>query len=163
LGIFLFAASTDVFDGFIARRYNQVTDLGKFLDPFADKVMHVGVILSLVIIGYVHWLFVLLLVIKELAMIIGGIFLINHKVVIQANSMGKVASAIISIGVIVSFFHPYVYMVDWAILGIGLVATYVAFVNYGTDALRDFKRIKEEKRLKELDEEDKKEDNEGEN
>ena len=38
-GCLLFAASTDMFDGHIARKYNMVTELGKFLDPFADKVM----------------------------------------------------------------------------------------------------------------------------
>lgn len=146
LAVFLFAASTDVFDGYIARKYNQVTELGKFLDPFSDKMMHVGVLLSLVIIGYVHWLFIALLALKELTMVLCGLFLINNKVVLQANSMGKIASAMLSVGVIIAFFHPYVHYVDWAVLGIGLLLTYMAFVNYGIDALKDFKRIKDEKK-----------------
>lgn len=145
LAIFLLSASTDVFDGHIARKYNQVTETGKFLDPFSDKVMHVGVLLSLVIISYVHWAFIVLLAIKEITMVLFGAYLISNKVIIQANSMGKIASAMLSVGVIVAFFHPYVYYVDWAVLGIGLILTYMAFVNYGIDALKDLKRIKEEK------------------
>lgn len=145
LGIFLLSASTDVFDGYIARRYNQVTETGKFLDPFSDKAMHIGVLLSLVIIGYVHWIFIVLLAAKELTMVIMGIYLISNKVITQANSMGKIASAILSVGVIIAFFHPYVSYADWAVLGIGIVLTYAAFVNYGIDALKDLKKIKEAK------------------
>ncbi len=146
LGIFLLAASTDVFDGYIARKYNQVTETGKFLDPFCDKVMHITVLLSLVIIGYVHWIFIVLLALKELAMILFGVVLINNKIIIQANSIGKVASAIISAGVILSFFHKYVKSVDWVILGIGIALSYLAFVNYGLAVLNDLKRIRQNKK-----------------
>lgn len=145
LGIFLLAASTDLFDGYIARKYNQVTETGKFLDPFCDKVMHITVLLSLVIIGYVHWVFIVMLALKELAMILFGTFLISNKVSLQANSIGKVASAIISAGVILAFFHKYVKLVDWVILGIGIALSYLAFVNYGLSVLNDLKRIKENK------------------
>lgn len=153
LGIFLLAASTDLFDGAIARKYNQVTNLGKFLDPFADKVMHVGVLLSLVIIGYVHWIFIALLALKELTMVICGYFLVSNKIVLQANSMGKIASFTLSVGVMASFFHKFfvewgIYA-HWIVLGIGIVLTYIAFVIYGVDALKDFKRIKQQKLLKE--------------
>ncbi len=164
LAIFLFSASTDLFDGAIARKYNQVTNLGKFLDPFADKVMHVGVLLSLVIIGYVHWIFIALLALKELTMIICGYFLVTNKIVLQANSMGKIASFTLSIGVISSFFHKFfvdwgVY-VHWIILGIGLVLTYIAFVIYGLDALKDFKRIKLSKEMNTEDDQEEEEGNE---
>lgn len=164
LGIFLFAASTDLFDGAIARKFNQVTNLGKFLDPFADKAMHVGVLLSLVIIGYVHWIFIALLALKEVTMVICGYFLVSNKIVLQANSMGKIASFVLSIGVIASFFHKF--FVDWGIyahwiiLGIGLVLTYIAFVIYGLDALKDFKRIKQQKEHKEAITQEEKADNE---
>ena len=46
-GIFLFASVTDVLDGFIARRFNFITDLGKMLDPLADKLLQVSVAICL--------------------------------------------------------------------------------------------------------------------
>lgn len=142
LGVFTFASLTDLFDGAVARKFNQVTELGKVLDPFADKIMHISVLLGLTIIGYVHWAFIVLIALKELIMIVGGIFLVKGGVIVAANMMGKVASFTLSIGVILSFFHPYVYYVDWGIIGLAVVFTYIAFVNYGLDALKSFKQIK---------------------
>ncbi len=48
------AASADLFDGWIARRFNQTSDWGTMLDPFADKFMHCMAILSLVIVGNIY-------------------------------------------------------------------------------------------------------------
>ena len=157
LGVFLFAASTDMFDGHIARKYNMVTELGKFLDPFADKVMHVSVILSLVIIGYVHWAIIVLLAVKELTMIILASLLINRKIVIQANFMGKLASILLSAGVIVAFFiavpeiigaqtaRDIIYYVSQGILALGIILTYTAFFIYLKIGLDKYRELKENK------------------
>ena len=157
LGVFLFAASTDMFDGHIARKYNMVTELGKFLDPFADKVMHVSVILSLVIIGYVHWAIIVLLAVKELTMIILASLLINRKIVIQANFMGKLASILLSAGVIVAIFiavpeiigaqtaRDIIYYVSQGILALGIILTYTAFFIYLKIGLDKYRELKENK------------------
>jgi len=157
LGVFLFVASTDMFDGHIARKYNMVTELGKFLDPFADKVMHVSVILSLVIIGYVHWAIIVLLAVKELTMIILASLLINRKIVIQANFMGKLASILLSAGVIVAFFiavpeiigaqtaRDIIYYVSQGILALGIILTYTAFFIYLKIGLDKYRELKENK------------------
>ena len=159
LGTFILSSSTDMFDGYIARKYNMVTELGKFLDPFADKVMHVGVILSLVIIGYVHWAIIVLLALKEITMIILASMLINRKIVIQANFMGKFASITLSIGVIVAFFiavpemiannqsADIIYYVAQGILGLGIVLTYTAFFIYMQIALKQYFELKKQHAL----------------
>lgn len=162
LAIFLFAAATDLIDGYLARKLNQVTELGKFLDPFSDKVMHMGVLLSLVIIGYVHWAFIVLIIVKEMTMVLFGFFLIKRDVVIQANLMGKIASFMLSIGVILSFFHIQfvdlgIYL-DWIVLGIAVVLTYTAFVFYGVMAAKAFNLKKLENIEKEKEETETKEE-----
>ncbi|MFW5780692.1 MAG: CDP-diacylglycerol--glycerol-3-phosphate 3-phosphatidyltransferase [Bacillota bacterium] len=162
LATFILSSSTDVFDGHIARKYNMVTELGKFLDPFADKVMHVGVILSLSIIGYVHWSIIALLAFKEITMIILATLLVNRKIVIQANFMGKLASITLSIGVIVSFFiavpeiignqqaaRDIIYYVAQGILALGLVLTYTAFFIYMNIALKQVSAQKIQKIIEE--------------
>lgn len=143
--IMVVAASSDLVDGFIARRFNQGTQLGEMLDPLADKLMHCATILSLVIIGFVHWAFIVALLLKEGTMVVGGIYMAGDSKNIKANYMGKVASATLSLAIIMSFFHPFwaakVFYLDWIVLGIGLVLTYMAFFNYLKQAIAIIKGI----------------------
>ena len=55
--VFLVAGATDVIDGFLARRYNWITNLGKILDPLADKTMQCMVLVCLCIDKYIPWWF----------------------------------------------------------------------------------------------------------
>lgn len=67
LGIFLVIAATDWLDGYLARRLNQVTDLGKFLDPLVDKLMILAPMLSLIELGQIPAWGVCLILGRELA------------------------------------------------------------------------------------------------
>ena len=160
-GVFLVASGSDMVDGYIARKFNMTSGIGMILDPFADKLMHVSVLLCLCFctgltpLGqatsklievdggwYLHYAFVILILVKELAMIVASPFVIKTGAKIQANWMGKIASATISIGVILCFFHPYVYLADWGILAWGVVLTYLALAGYIKDILRQIRLIK---------------------
>lgn len=147
LGVMLFASLTDVFDGWIARKFNQGSYVGQCIDPIADKVMHIGAIVALAIAGYLHWAFIIFIAFREFMMVFVGSFIVN-KVNIKANMLGKVASATISVGVMACFFHPYIaklwgeFGIDWIIVTIGLVLNWSAAVNY---AINVFKQLKQEK------------------
>ena len=163
-GVFAIASASDLVDGYIARRFNMTSGIGMVLDPFADKLMHVAVLLCLCFctgltpLGkststlmdvdggwYLHYAFVALILVKELVMIVASPFIMKAGAKIQANWMGKVASATISIGVILCFFHPYVYLADWGILAWGVVLTYLALGGYVRDVFRQIRLIKEGK------------------
>lgn len=151
--IMVLASVTDVFDGMIARKFNQGSYVGQLIDPVADKCMHVGALIALTVAGYIHWIFVVLLAAREFMMILVGSFILN-KVNIKADMLGKVASCIISIGVILSFFHPQIVSLcnfsgafenwgfDWFVIIIGLVLNWSAAVHY---AINCFKQLKEGK------------------
>ncbi len=163
LGIMALAAFTDVIDGKIARRFKAGTKIGKhvvkhdqgtyvgqLIDPIADKVMHIGAMLALTIGGYLHWAFVVLIFIREITMVIGGSFFMN-KVNVQSNMLGKVASAIVSVGIILCFFHKLivsylwdVYSLDWIIVTIGVVLNWTAALCYLLGALKDYRKLKAE-------------------
>jgi len=132
--IITIAAASDLLDGFLARQFGQVTQIGKALDPLADKLMHICALIALAIIGNIWWGFVALLFLKELAMIAGSAVLIKNKKIIQANNMGKIASLVVTFGVFGAFFHDFfaekVFYLDWIVLSIGLVLTYIAFFIY---------------------------------
>lgn len=144
LAVMIFAASTDLFDGYIARKYNQGTYLGQLIDPIADKAMHIGCLVALIVVGYVHWAFVIFLALREICMIVVGSFLFND-VNIKANMLGKVASATLSVGMIACFFHPFIaklwgeYGLDWIVVTIGLVLNWIAAINYAIDASKQYK------------------------
>ncbi len=151
--IMVLASVTDVFDGMIARKFNQGSYVGQLIDPVADKCMHIGALIALTVAGYIHWLFVVLLAVREFMMVLVGSFILN-KVNIKADMLGKVASCVISIGVILSFFHPQIVSLcnfsgafenwgfDWFVIVIGLVLNWSAAIHY---AINSFKQLKEGK------------------
>ncbi len=152
LGIMVFAALTDVVDGKIARKYpSQGTYFGQCIDPIADKAMHIGAIVALAIAGYLHWAFIIFIVLRELCMVVVGSLIVND-VNIKSNMLGKVASAIISVGIILCFFHNYIKVLwgdfgfDWIVVTIGLVLNWAAAINYAIDLIP--KSIAEKKRKK---------------
>jgi len=86
LVIFLVAAGTDWLDGYLARRLNQVTDLGKFLDPLVDKLLVLAPLLMLIELGQIPAWGVFLILGRELA--IAG-WRVNQTTISGANIWGK--------------------------------------------------------------------------
>ncbi|MHC1747360.1 MAG: CDP-alcohol phosphatidyltransferase family protein [Cellulosilyticaceae bacterium] len=94
-GVLLLSGITDLLDGYIARHYNMITDLGKVLDPLADKLTQGTVAICLAM--HIQRMGILLgaFVIKELIMIIGGAFLIGKGAKLDgAKWFGKLATVI---------------------------------------------------------------------
>lgn len=90
--IFLVAFLTDVADGYIARRFNMITRLGRLLDPMADKLMKATAVTCMTIRGVIPIWVIIILVAKELTMLIGSIvFFKRLKDVPSSNWFGKVA------------------------------------------------------------------------
>jgi CDP-diacylglycerol---glycerol-3-phosphate 3-phosphatidyltransferase len=91
IAFFLFAAAalTDLFDGKIARRRNLITNLGKFLDPIADKMLVIAVLIALVQLGRLNALIAIIVIIREFT--VTGIRLAasDKGVVIAASKLGK--------------------------------------------------------------------------
>lgn len=94
--IYVAAWLTDALDGYLARRNNWITDLGKFLDPLADKLMQIAAAVCFTVDNLLFLAVLIPLLLKELAMLIGGVLIIKrNKVVAQANWYGKLATIVI--------------------------------------------------------------------
>ncbi len=95
-GIIIVSGITDMVDGKIARKYNMISDLGKILDPIADKLTQAAVVLCLSIrYPYMLWMFVLMFV-KELIMGITGILSIRYSGnVHSADWHGKIVTMLL--------------------------------------------------------------------
>lgn len=106
-GVFIFASVTDLVDGFIARHFKLVSDIGKVADPIADKLLLVSTLVCMTITGRIHWGFPLIFFIKETYMVLGGsaiVKIFKSEYVLQSNIFGKGATCLNSLGVVLAFF-----------------------------------------------------------
>ncbi len=92
--IFVLASLTDMLDGYIARHYDQITNLGKFLDPLADKLLVISALISFVYINILSPWVVIIVIGREL--MITGFRTIAAKegIVLAANIFGKIKTVI---------------------------------------------------------------------
>lgn len=90
LGVFILASLTDFLDGFIARKYNMISNFGKFMDPLADKLLVCSALICLLALGRINAFLVLVIIARDF--IISGFRLVasDKGVVIAANMWGKV-------------------------------------------------------------------------
>ena len=95
------AVISDFFDGFLARRFGQVSDLGKVLDPLADKICILGVYLILaspVRENPLPYWFLLVMMIRELIVLTGGYLLYRRqRIIVKSNIWGKTTSTILAL------------------------------------------------------------------
>ena len=145
LVLFSATALTDMLDGKIARKYNLVTDFGKFLDPVADKLLIIGSYLALLVRHhgdpvFVHFMFWCLFIIffRELA-VTSLRMIVASKVVIAADMMGKIKTVSQMVAVIVALLEPvfcHLTKIDThniatnVIVGISALATLISGLNY---------------------------------
>lgn len=101
--IFTISAITDILDGYIARKYNYITDLGKLIDPLADKLTQVSLLLSLSILKILPWWIFAIVFIKECVMVISASLLYKRKdVVVYSKWYGKLATVLFYLAIVVS-------------------------------------------------------------
>ena len=131
VGIFIVASLTDLLDGKIARKYNLVTDFGKFMDPLADKLLVCSAMICLIEMGRLSAWIVIVIISREF--IISGFRLIaaEHQIVIAASMWGKFKTTfqMAMIILLILNMNADVYVAGVGIIHVlALIATYVALV-----------------------------------
>ena len=135
-GLFVFASATDIADGYIARHFNMISDIGKVLDPVADKLLQGFAVLMLGIAGNVHWAFVVIIVAKEIFIGVTSKYFMRaskRQVEQMANKWGKYAALTVFIGLFFAFlvpFHKAIAIADLVIFCIGSVMAIIAATQY---------------------------------
>ena len=135
--VYLLAMLTDAVDGFIARRYNQVTALGKLLDPIADKLSLVTLIALFVADGQIPLWLMGIILLKEVAMVVGGAVALKRGIVVYALPIGKITTVAFITSIVVRFLGWR--MTADVLLGVSVVLSMVALVWYSLDLMKKLK------------------------
>ena len=143
LAIFLLAAITDFFDGFFARRYNQITRLGTLLDPIADKLLMSAAFISLVELGLARAWMIVIIIGREFA--VSGLRSIaaQHGVTIAASPLGKgktisqtIAIALLILGYELGEFRFLGEIALWIVMIFALGSGIDYFIKFSRSVLR---------------------------
>ena len=133
LGIFIAASLTDTLDGYLARKNNQVTNFGKFMDPLADKLLVCAAMICLIETGQLAAWIVIVIISREF--IISGFRLVaaDNGVVIAASYWGKFKTTfqmLMVIVLILNFDNRYFQILGTVLTYIALVLTVVSLIDY---------------------------------
>ena len=130
LGVFILASITDYIDGQIARKYNQVSDFGKFLDPLADKLLTIAAMVVFCEWGsFPAWALMIVLT-REFAVTGLRLVAVGKGKVIAAGWSGKVKTASTMIGLCVMMAFPSIDILSWIVVGIIVATTVYSGVEY---------------------------------
>lgn len=145
LAIFIIASLTDMLDGKIARKYNLITNFGKFMDPLADKLLVCSAMICLVEMGRIPAWIVIIIISREF--IISGFRLVasDNGVVIAASYWGKFKTTFQMLMVIVLILDiqmPFFQILGTVLTYVALILTVVSLIDYvvkNKDVLKDQK------------------------
>lgn len=106
LGFVFFTISglTDILDGFIARKFNLISNFGKLMDPLADKLTQISVLATLVTVKIIPVWILAIVIFKELIMVVGASFLYGKDVVVYSKWYGKLATVLFYVAIVISLF-----------------------------------------------------------
>ena len=155
LGIYVLGCFTDLLDGKIARKYNLISDFGKFMDQIADKFITTTAMILVLFSGVTYvWLEILMLLVVVLRdILIGGIRMVaaNKNVVISADIFGKVKSFFLDISNMIlmlfvalritidNVFVDVIGYTGLALMIIGVLLAIVSCINYSKNAVKVLK------------------------
>lgn len=128
LTAYLAAMLTDAVDGFIARKFNQITSLGKLLDPLADKLSLVTLVTLFVADGQIPMWVLCIILAKEAAMIIGGAIALKQGIIVYALPIGKITTVAFVLSMVIRFIGMR--QVADVLLGISVTLSLIALVWY---------------------------------
>lgn len=125
---------TDVLDGFIARKFNFITNFGTLFDPLTDKLTQIATLLVLVIKNIIPIWILIILILKEVLMITGATFLFKKETVaIPSKWFGKVSTVLFYVAIFFSMIKNqfgYTYSFDLYLYYIALAFAIYAFIMY---------------------------------
>ena len=137
--VFTISALTDIADGFIARKFNLISNFGKLMDPLADKLTQIATLTSLVIKEIIPIWILIIVISKEFIMICGASFLYGKDVVVYSKWYGKLSTVLLYIAIVFSLLAKQFELtgiweyIDLTLFTLAIIMTLFALVMYIKD------------------------------
>ena len=131
--IFTISGLTDILDGFIARKFNFITNFGKLIDPLADKCTQIITLGTLAIKDIIPMWIIIIVVLKEFIMVAGASFLYGKELVVSSRWYGKLATVLFYIAIVCSLFiKQFDFSFDFSIYiyYLALISTIFSLIMY---------------------------------
>ena len=131
--IFTVSGLTDILDGFIARKYNFITNFGKLIDPLADKCTQIITLGTLAIKDIIPMWIIIIVILKEFIMVAGASFLYGKEMVVSSRWYGKLATVLFYIAIVCSLFiKQFDFSFDFSIYiyYLALISTIFSLIMY---------------------------------
>ncbi len=141
--LFVVAISTDSVDGMLARRQNLITDLGKLLDPIADKLLTGGALVCLSMLGELAWWVTAIILVREVGITAYRMAVLRDRV-IPASRGGKLKTVLQAVAITLFLTPLWVLLGDWVhwVNGAFMAAAVIATVASGVDYLVKARRAR---------------------
>ncbi|HJJ13740.1 MAG: CDP-alcohol phosphatidyltransferase family protein [Clostridia bacterium] len=124
---------TDILDGFIARKFNFITNFGKLIDPLSDKATQVSVLAALCIENIIPLWILFIVFLKEIIMIAGASFLYGKELVVSSKWYGKLSTVLFYAAIVASLIVKYFnisFHFDTYIYYLALIMTIFSLIMY---------------------------------
>ncbi len=128
--LFILVCMTDLADGYIARKYNMITKVGIWLDPVADKLMAISVIITFTVLGIVPLWVTVTLFIKDGLLLVGGAMALKNGNSTPSDIFGKVSAFLLNTSIAAGFFREFLGQSYLYLLYIALGLVILAFIRY---------------------------------
>lgn len=136
IGICLFAGVTDILDGYLARKLNQITELGKILDPLADKICVAAIFLKLYLLGEIPLFLTAVVVGRDVLIVIAALLVSKRiKKVLPSNMLGKITVLVICFYILIVLYGvPKDHMLNMSFLYASVSMIFISLIGYGIRA-----------------------------
>jgi CDP-diacylglycerol--glycerol-3-phosphate 3-phosphatidyltransferase len=146
--LFIVAIATDGIDGYLARRHHIVTDLGKLLDPIADKVLTGCAFIGLSILGELDWWITILVLVREVGITVHRLLVASDHVV-AAAWMGKLKTVAQAVALSLALLPLWTVVGEWihavntVAMAVAVVLTVASGIDYVVTEVRGARAVRE--------------------
>lgn len=141
--VLVLMASTDWIDGYLARRFDQASKLGRIMDPIADRLALLVVAVTLVIAGVLQWWYLAALAVPDAVLLAMTLFYFGSHPDLPVSRIGKIRTALLLVGTPLLMLSllavplaGVLFVLAWILLGLGLMGHWVASYGYFWAILR---------------------------